>query len=152
MIKKITKKITIATAATAITLWTIIVTKAVTFAASSELLPDLYSDRGLTPTDAEDNPMFAAVKRYHDLPQNSLQEIMTSAIKIMLYVAGGLATVGLIVVGFMYLTGSINDENINKAKKMLGYIGIGIVIMSISYALIAGIIQINPFAVSDPAQ
>lgn len=148
MIKKIIKTISIS----ATLAWSFIVTKAVTFAAYSELLPDKFYDNGLTPSMVKDDPMGQALQRYHDLPQNPITEIMTSAIKIMLYVSGGLVTIGLIVVGFMYLTGTTNDENINKAKKMLGYLGIGIIIMSVSYALVAGIIQINPFNVSDANQ
>jgi len=82
---------------------------------------------------------------YKNLPKASLNQLFTTSIKTVLFIAGSLLTIGLVVAGIMFLTSSGNEENQTKAKKMLTYLGIGIAIISVSYALISGIMQINLF-------
>jgi len=85
------------------------------------------------------------ITNYQNLPQASLNDIIAVAIRTVLYLAGSLAVIGLLVVGTMFLAGTANEESINSAKKVLGYMGIGILILSVSYALITGIVQIDFF-------
>ncbi len=82
---------------------------------------------------------------YDDLPEFDEKLIFRSAVKTMLYLAGFLVTLGLIVVGYMFLAGSANEESLTKARKILGYIAIGVLVMAASYAIISGILQIKLF-------
>jgi len=59
----------------------------------------------------------------------------------MLFVAGSLVLIGLLIVGAMFMTGASNEENITKARKILIYLVIGIILISVSYAVVSGISQ-----------
>ena len=90
------------------------------------------------------------IDNYKNLPKQEAasQEytaIARTGIKLMLYVASGLVIIGLFVVAIMYMTGSMEEENINKAKKILGYLALGILVMSVAYALVTGITSIDLF-------
>ena len=82
---------------------------------------------------------------YKNLPNKSLLEITASLIRTMLYLVSSLTVIALIVVGILYLTGSLSEDNVTKAKKIFGYIGIAIIIISGSYGIITGILKINFF-------
>ena len=82
---------------------------------------------------------------YQNLTNQSYEKITASLIKTMLYLVSSLTIIALLVVGVLYLSGSFNEENLSKAKKILGYIGIGVLIISASYGVIAGILEINFF-------
>lgn len=80
---------------------------------------------------------------YSNLTDASWTQIVTSVIKTILFVAGALVMIGLLVVGAMFMTGASNEENITKARKILIYLVIGIILISVSYALVSGISQFN---------
>lgn len=80
---------------------------------------------------------------YGNLTNASWTQIVTSVIKTILFVAGALVMVGLLVVGAMFMTGSSNEENITKARKILIYLVIGIILISVSYAVVSGISQFD---------
>lgn len=80
---------------------------------------------------------------YSNLTNASWTQIVTSVIKTILFVAGALVMIGLLVVGAMFLTGSSNEENITKARKILIYLVIGIILISVSYAVVSGISQFD---------
>lgn len=86
------------------------------------------------------------LKTFADLPNKTENQILVTVIKTILYLAGSLAVIGLLVVGAMFLTGSGNEESLTKARKILGYIGLGILVMSVAYAVITGILQIDLFS------
>jgi len=81
------------------------------------------------------------LKTYSSLTSASWTQIVASVIKTILFVAGALVMIGLLVVGAM--TGSSNEENITKARKILIYLVIGIILISVSYAVVSGISQFN---------
>lgn len=85
------------------------------------------------------------LESYGQLTDRTFEQILKTAVKTMLYIAGSLVVIGLLVVGVMFMTGSTSEENLTKARKVLMYIGIGVLIMSVSYALITGIMQIDLF-------
>lgn len=80
---------------------------------------------------------------YSNLTSASWTQIVTSVIKTILFVAGALVMIGLLIVGAMFLTGSSNEENITKARKILIYLVIGIILISVSYAVVSGISQFD---------
>lgn len=83
------------------------------------------------------------ITNYGNLTGASWTQIVASVIKTILFVAGALVMVGLLVVGAMFMTGSSNEENITKARKILIYLVIGIILISVSYAVVSGISQFN---------
>ena len=92
-----------------------------------------------------DESLKEKISHYQNLPDVKLESVFTTVIKTVLFLAGSLLTVGLIVVGIMYLVSAGNEEAQTKAKKILTYLGLGIIVISVSYALVAGIMQINLF-------
>jgi hypothetical protein len=107
-----------------------------------DLLPEKSLNVGL---DESQTGYSDQLKYYEDLPEFDEKIVFRSAIKTMLYLAGFLVTLGLIVVGYMFLAGSANEESLTKARKVLGYIAIGVLVMAASYAIISGILQIKLF-------
>lgn len=83
------------------------------------------------------------LKTYSNLTDADWTRIVTSVIKTILFVAGALVMIGLLVVGAMFMTGASNEENITKARKILIYLVIGIILISVSYAVVSGISQFN---------
>lgn len=110
-----------------------------------ELLPKETIDYSDAPDGSSTGPLIEKISPYQDLPDVPLESIFTTAIKTILFLAGSLLTVGLIVTGIMYLVSAGNEESQTKAKKILTYLGLGIIIISVSYAIVAGIMQINLF-------
>jgi hypothetical protein len=118
-------------------------TQVASAAGTIDLLPGENLGSGL---DETQSGYAKQIKYYEDLPTfEDEKTIFRSAIKTMLYLAGFLATLGLIVVGYMFMVGAANEESLTKARKLLGYLGIGILIMAASYAIISGILQIKLF-------
>ncbi|MBI5415020.1 hypothetical protein HZA38_05940 [Candidatus Peregrinibacteria bacterium] len=56
-------------------------------------------------------------------------------VRILLIIAGTLAFVGFIWAGVLYVTTFASEENSEKAKKIMMYTGIGIIVILFSYAL-----------------
>ena len=116
---------------------------------TNELLPDMNSINEelkvfmSNPTSGNDHS--DQLKTYNALPDVDLYSATTAIIRTILYLAGSLFVIGAIVAGVMYLAGGANEEFVNKAKKTLGYLGLGIVILSTAYALVTGILQLNLF-------
>ena len=113
---------------------------------AADLAPQMFDlDIIQQQNESELNPYLPELSYYKTLPEVSLYQAFTTIIKTLLFLASSLVVIGLLVVGAMYLTGAGEEENITKAKKILGYLGIGILIMSISYAVVTGILQLEIF-------
>lgn len=148
MTKTHLKKIGLGIIGFVITISTLLCTIGTVFAASGipeELLPigtkGNFTDYG----NVIDKSYSQEFSNYNKLSQSSYTDIMASIIKTILFLMGALVTIGLLVVGVMYLTGSASEENITKAKKILGYIALGIIIISTAYGVVTGILEINLF-------
>lgn len=110
------------------------------------LLPNIGVVESQEGSDAEtDKSIEEKLKAYRDLPEMSLQQVFATAIKTILFITGGVLTIGIIVAGIMFLVSGGNEEAQTKAKKLLTYLGIGIIVISASYALVSGIMQIDLF-------
>lgn len=108
--------------------------------------PPLPSDKLLPRFDVipiEQQGIGDEITNYGNLTGASWTQIVASVIKTILFVAGALVMVGLLVVGAMFMTGASNEENITKARKILIYLVIGIILISVSYAVVSGISQFN---------
>jgi len=66
--------------------------------------------------------------------EGSFRNIMRTIINFILYFLGLIATIMIIYGGFLYITSG--GEDTEKAKKVLMYAAIGIVVILISFALV----------------
>lgn len=109
---------------------------------------DLNQYKNLYPATGEgasNTPYVNELASYNKLTSKSYIDILASLIRTMLFLVSSLTVIALVLVGILYLTGSLSEDNISKAKKILGYVGIAILIISASYGIIAGILEINFF-------
>lgn len=68
--------------------------------------------------------------------QTGLRGIVLTIINFFLTFLGLLAVIMVIYGGFLYVSSAGNEENVNKAKKILLYAVIGIVVIIASFALV----------------
>lgn len=68
--------------------------------------------------------------------EGSLRQMVLRFVNFFLYFLGLVATVFVIYGGFLYITSQGDDGNVEKAKKILTFAAIGILIVLISFALI----------------
>jgi hypothetical protein len=62
--------------------------------------------------------------------------LITNILKLLLYVAGALAVLFIIIGGFWYITSSGNEEQAEKGKKALINSIIGLIAVILSYTLV----------------
>ena len=91
------------------------------------------------------DPAFAQLIDINDNPseiqtatssEGSLRQMVLRFVNFFLYFLGLVATVFVIYGGFLYITSQGDDGNVEKAKKILTFAAIGILIVLISFALI----------------
>lgn len=68
--------------------------------------------------------------------QTGLRGLVLTIINFFLTFLGLLAVIMVIYGGFLYVGSAGNEENVNKAKKIILYAVIGIVVIIISFALV----------------
>ena len=68
--------------------------------------------------------------------QTGLRGIVLTIVNFFLTFLGLLAVIMVIYGGFLYVSSAGNEENVNKAKKILLYAVLGIVIIIVSFALV----------------
>ncbi|MDD4352125.1 MAG: pilin [Candidatus Gracilibacteria bacterium] len=92
-------------------------------------------------------PALAALKPDpEDCPPNiicddttDIQEIASNFINWILGFVGLIAVIMFIYAGFLYLTAGGNDENTGKAKKIMMYTIIGIILIMLAYTIVAAL-------------
>lgn len=75
------------------------------------------------------------------LCESGLRALILKMINWVLLFLGLIATGFLIYGGFLYITSAGNDENINKAKKLIMYAAIGIVIILVASILVNALVD-----------
>lgn len=68
--------------------------------------------------------------------QTGLRGIVLTIVNFFLTFLGLLAVVMVIYGGFLYVSSAGNEENVNKAKKILLYAVVGVVVIIVSFALV----------------
>jgi len=66
----------------------------------------------------------------------TLPELILAIIQLMLFFAGAIAVLFVIIGGFLYMTAGGNEEQAEKGQKALTNAVIGIIIVIMSYAII----------------
>jgi hypothetical protein len=67
---------------------------------------------------------------------DTISELILRILKYLLYLAGALGVVALVVGGFMYITSAGNEEQAEKGKKVLINAIIGVVVVILSFAIV----------------
>ncbi len=75
------------------------------------------------------------------LCEPGLRNLVISMVNWVMLFLGLIATGFLIYGGFLYITSAGNDENINKAKKLITYSAIGIIVILLSAVLVNALVD-----------
>ncbi len=70
------------------------------------------------------------------IPQRPFGEILTSMVNYFIGFLGFLATIAFIYAGVLWVLSGGNEESITKAKKIMIYAGLGIVVVILSYSVV----------------
>lgn len=76
------------------------------------------------------------------LCESGLRTLVLSIINWVLLFLGLIATGFLIYGGFMYITSAGNEQNVDKAKKVIMYAAIGIIIIVLAAVLVNALVDI----------
>lgn len=69
------------------------------------------------------------------IPVNDGQNLLTNGLNLVYFLAGSIAVIMIIVAGVMYVTSSGDSGRVTKAKNMLTYAIVGIIIVIIAFAI-----------------
>jgi hypothetical protein len=72
--------------------------------------------------------------------EGSFRTLARTIVNFFLYFLGFLATIMIIYGGILYVTSAGNDENVQKAKKILMYAIVGIIVILLSFAIVNTVI------------
>jgi len=78
-----------------------------------------------------------------NLPEISETDLVTSIIKTILGAGTILTVIAVVIAGLYYLLAKGEEEQITKAKDILVYLVIGMVVMASAYGIISGLAQIE---------
>jgi len=70
-------------------------------------------------------------------------DIVPAIIQNILLSLGALMFIALIVGGVLLVTAQGNEETLTKAKKLLAYAGAGVLLISLAYAMVIGLAQLD---------
>ena len=79
------------------------------------------------------------------LPNDDHRNVISEIVKKILFVSGVLTTVAVIVAAVFYMISMGNEDQMTKAKNILLYTIIGLVIISTAYGLVVGLAKIEIF-------
>lgn len=85
------------------------------------------------------------ISNVQKLPEVNLEGGLTLAIKAMLRSAMYLTIIAIVVAAMYYIISRGKDEDMTKAKDIILYLVIGMVIIAAAYGIVAGITQFNVF-------
>lgn len=80
-----------------------------------------------------------------DLPKVSLEGAGTTVIKTILGWGSVFAIIAVVAAGVYYIIARGKEEDVTKAKNILLYLIVGMVIMASAYAIVSGIVQFRIF-------
>lgn len=85
------------------------------------------------------------IKAVADLPEVTLEDIFKTIIKTILGAAMLLTIAAIVVAATFYILSRGNEEDTSKAKNIILYLIIGMVIMAAAYGLVSGFVQFDFF-------
>jgi len=101
------------------------------------LISSLFDPSGVFALDSDDSIDFV-----DDLTggEGDLKSLLNTILSYFLGFLGFICVIMVIYGGVLYVTSAGNDENVGKAKKILLYAGIGVILIMISFALVSTIL------------
>lgn len=84
----------------------------------------------------------------NNLPNATWQQTLTSIIKTLLNISGGLTLLGLTVGGVFMVIANGATDSIEKGKKIVIYSIVGLLVIAISYAIVVGVSELQFFTPS----
>jgi len=94
-------------------------------------------------TDPDTAKKFTETVQVANLPEVTETALITSIIKTILEAGILLTVIAVVVAGLYYLLAKGEEEQITKAKDILVYLVIGMVVMASAYGIISGLAQIE---------
>ncbi|MFA6947131.1 MAG: pilin [Pedobacter sp.] len=76
------------------------------------------------------------------LSADTIPELVSTVLSVVLGFIGILAVASLVYGGVLYMTAGSNEDQANKAKKVLGYSVMGLVVSILSYVIVSTVINI----------
>ncbi len=73
---------------------------------------------------------------------NTIPELVAKVLSAVIGLIGILAVASFVYGGILYLTSAGNEEQSNKAKKVLGYSVMGLIVSILSYVIVNTVINI----------
>lgn len=70
-----------------------------------------------------------------DIPQVTGEQVLQNALNIVYFIAGAICVIVIIVAGIMYATSAGNAQNVTRAKNMLLFSIIGLVIIGLAFTV-----------------
>lgn len=92
-----------------------------------------------------DTTKYSDLSTIKKLPNITLETGIADIIKTILQLSMALALVALLFIGIYFLKSRGEDEDTSKAKKMLQYLLIGMLVIASAYGIVSGIAQIDFF-------
>lgn len=78
-----------------------------------------------------------------DLPSGDLKtDFVPRAIQVLLGLTGTIAFITFTVAGVMLVTAHENEEQVTKAKQLVVYAVVGLIVVAVSYAVIYGVLKL----------
>jgi len=74
---------------------------------------------------------------------NNLIKVILAWVRVALALMGTIAFVAFVWAGFLYVTSFANEENAEKAKKVLIWTAIGIIVILLAYTFTSALINAN---------
>ena len=85
------------------------------------------------------------------LCEEGLRNMVLTIVNWFLFFLGLIATIFLIYGGFLYITSAGNDDNVNKAKKIIIYAAIGLILILVAAVLVNALVNMIGTGVDNPA-
>lgn len=70
-----------------------------------------------------------------NIPQVGSNDLVNNALNITYFLAGAICVIVIIIAGMTYVTGGSNPESIKRAKNMLLYAIIGLIMVLVAFAI-----------------
>lgn len=80
-----------------------------------------------------------------NLPNLSEAALASNLIKLILQFSMAITMIGLVIAGIYLMISRGNDDQVGKAKSIITYLVVGMLIISAAYAIVSGISKINFF-------
>ncbi|MDH3324869.1 MAG: PKD domain-containing protein, partial [Candidatus Peregrinibacteria bacterium] len=100
-------------------------------------------DSGAFPTGSFTAP---EVDKYDGISETSARSFILKVLNFVLSFLGIICVAAIIYAGFLYVTGATDEGNYEKAKKIIIYVVIGILVILVSYALVNVVINLEDSA------